>query len=225
MLRSIALSLLTVALPAAAAQITTSTLCGVNDVVISHRSFCHLQSASTGVVSLNASVWEKMNSPFEYEAFVVVGQLAILRPDAIGSIRGRAQAELHGLFTTEGPARSGLLHLRLSFFLEGNDIGTPATWRIGPYSGNQFDVIDAMLPFELNDRFGMDVWNSHSFELPTPGRQRAGLHTVAGNFLFTLYEADGVTPVALIPIAIPEPAGTTVIGLAAFVLFGILRRR
>ena len=227
-LRLMGLGLLAAVLPGTTAQISTSILCVLNDAVVSDPAHCVLSDA-TGTAWADAFAREGMHSPFQYSASVAIDILAGLESDAEGLIQVRALAEIHGLFTTEGPVRHGFIRLGVSFFLEGHGLGVPAIWRVGAYSGDENDRIDAMYPFVLGQPFLMDMWNSHSFDAPNPSGINAEWHTVAGNLTFMLYEADGVTPVALLPLAIPEPGGTAAAGLSTIVLFnffgsGALRR-
>lgn len=146
------------------------------------------------------------------EADAIVSPLHFVEADAgilppgVSPLAGGSASGSAGwteIFTTPGPPRSGVIAILLGSFGEEGGTGSVS---FGPYgstcSGPSCDFSDPSAPFELGTPFTISLFASAiGGGCGDDGCTQGG----ATIDFFALFEADGTTPVGLLPV--PEPSG------------------
>jgi hypothetical protein len=125
--------------------------------------------------------------------------------------------------TTSGPPRAGFIDLSLSahaFSLDGNANSTAS---VGGYTASGSSegcegecTIDELLPFTLGTPFNIGIFDSASL---TAEDSNFGSAEGDSDIQFSLFEADGVTPVMIEPVPEPGALGLALLGMGTGVLF------
>ena len=187
------------------AQPVTSATCSLGDTTINSSTSCAIQF-STSPVS---------GGDVEAEA-QITSWLGSVSAEASGGATAdpgvpwyaNASASDTQYYSTAGPARQGYIGL-----VQGAFGGFPEV-SVGSFQGD----VSGIFPFQLGTAFMARV----AVSAGGAGGPASGSDSSA-SYNFTLYEADGTTPVPLLVLAVPEPL------TAGFLLAGIgmiaLRRR
>lgn len=155
------------------------------------------------------------STPFHFELRVEKSMAQV------GNLSGfRSQVEYEVTLRTGGDARPGLISYSFVSSIAGDHAFDMQTWRVGDYTDSANGRRGGgsnreFLPFALGTDFAVKL-TSEAFASSLD----TGSVYSPTVLQFRLFEADGITPVALLET--PEPAFASVVGLA---VLGIVWRR
>ena len=189
--------------------------CTLGTTTITSSTYCSLPYVSPG--GPYGTIWayaqllpNRYGSAVEYPFPFVEADAGISASDLTQQPSWEASGSVGFMetFTTPGPPRDGLTSI---FIASSTEEGGRGSVSVGPYRCGYDNATCSLysempLPFELGTPFTVSLLASADAGtgacMYSPGCPQGG----ADIEIFQLFEADGTTPVPLIPVPVPEPS-------------------